>query len=433
MSSPSFEIWGGQQSPIAIEYSLMALEEIRQEINQGQQKVVRGSLESGGILYGTRDGHTIRITTIRPIECEHEQGPQFVLSSTDRSALAEQLTRQQSARGLEGLVCLGWFVCHTGGEIALTDHDRDVFSSFFRDPWQVTLVVRPGRGRSMRAGFFVWETDGSVKAGESYQEFDFPDRLADVIGHLRRERPPAETRMGPGPRRGGPMLMPSRPEGGLVPPPQAPEQQYQPQQYQSQPQSHQATLEEAFGLNEAPEPRIGHRWLWVSAIVLLAAAVGLFAWNYYGKLAPPPAPIDLVVVDRDGQLEIGWDSRSDAVLNAASGTLSIVDGRVIRNLPLTPEELQRGNYTYARESGDVEVELVIDNADGGQAREASRFLGRPPVPQQNELMDELEARRTELEAEVQRLERENATQAQRIRQLERTLTVLQTRLGIEGN
>ena len=72
-----------------------------------------------------------------------------------------QLHQDRADPQLEGLLCLGWFLSHTRTEIALSESDLEIFSTYFPDPWQVTLVVRPGRGGSMRAGFFVI----SVKTG----------------------------------------------------------------------------------------------------------------------------------------------------------------------------------------------------------------------------------------------------------------------------
>ncbi len=52
------------------------------------------------------------------------------------------------------------------------------------------MVVHPGRSGTMRAGFFVREADGSVKGERSYQEFNFPDRMAGVLDRPPRERRP---------------------------------------------------------------------------------------------------------------------------------------------------------------------------------------------------------------------------------------------------
>ena len=97
---------------------------------------------------------------------------------------------------------------------------------------------------------------------------------------------------------------------------------------------------------------------------------------------------------------------------------------------LTPQALALGRYAYQRKSGDVEVRMSVENAGGAKTWEASRFLGRAPSANSPDPA-ELEKRRADLQAEVDRLRRENAAQAAKIQQLERTLRVLETRLGIE--
>ena len=71
-------------------------------------------------------------------------------------------------------MCVGWYVSHTRTEITLTESDQEIFSTFFAQPWQVTLVVRPSRGGNMRAGFFVREPDGTVKASAELPGVQFP-------------------------------------------------------------------------------------------------------------------------------------------------------------------------------------------------------------------------------------------------------------------
>ena len=88
---------------------------------------------------------------MRPIACEHARGPSFILSDKDRAALHEQLVRDKEDPQLEGLISVGWFLSHTRSEIMLSEADQEIFSIFFPAPWEVTLVVRPGRGGSMRA------------------------------------------------------------------------------------------------------------------------------------------------------------------------------------------------------------------------------------------------------------------------------------------
>jgi hypothetical protein len=64
--------------------------------------------------------------------------------------------------------------------------------------------------------------------------------------------------------------------------------------------------------------------------------------------------------------------------------------------------------------------------------EASRFLGAspPPAPGDSNETDALKVERDALQDEVTRLRLQSGQQAARIQQLERTLLILQSRLGI---
>src|SRR4029077_1292307 len=91
MSDLTFGTWSAAASPVTIEYSLVVIEEIRHEVAEGFQKLSRGGIEVGGVMYGVRAGQTVRIMAIRPAACEHANGPAFRPSERDRAALHEQL------------------------------------------------------------------------------------------------------------------------------------------------------------------------------------------------------------------------------------------------------------------------------------------------------------------------------------------------------
>ena len=168
----------------------MVIDEIRQVVADGFQRLQRGGIEVGGVLYGTREDRIVRILAMREIACEHARGPTFHLSDNDRAALTAQLARDKEDMRLEGLLVVGWFLSHTRSDVTLQQSDLDTYNAFFPEPWQVTMVVHPGRAGAMRAGFFVREPDGTVKGERSYQEFNFPDRLAGVLDRAPRERRP---------------------------------------------------------------------------------------------------------------------------------------------------------------------------------------------------------------------------------------------------
>jgi hypothetical protein len=141
-------------------------------------------------------------------------------------------------------------------------------------------------------------------------------------------------------------------------------------------------------------------------------------------------PLSLSVIERDGQLQINWNHASQSIAGATAGTLEIVDGGEKRSIPLNRTELAQGSLTYMRRSGDVEVRLAVNTSGGGRMEEASRFLGTPPEGVDASEMDAMKVERDALQDEVTRLRAQSGQQAARIQQLERTLVILQSRLGI---
>jgi len=421
MSDVKFGTWSVAESPISIEYSLVVIEEIRREVAEGFQRLSRGGIEVGGVLYGTREGRDVRILAMRPIVCEHARGPAFLLSDKDRIALNQQLLTDLEDPRLEGLISVGWYLSHTRSEIALSDSDLEIYSLFFAAPWQSTLVIRPGRGGSMRAGFFMREADGTVKSERSYLEFNFPDRLAGVldrpVDRPFRERGPGGDRRTQGFQRSEPVT--------AMPVVQSDEPQREVPQREASP----LTFAGPQFVRPAPPRR---KWPWLAAwgvLVMAAAILGLRYW----MPAARQEPISLAVVEREGQLQLEWNHASKPVAGAARGSLEIVDGGDTRTFSLTPPMLASGHFTYARKTGDITVRMTVESAAGARVQEASRFLGRPPenAAASSEELTTLRQRRDQLEAEVTRLSRENGDQAARIQQLERTLQILKTRLNID--
>jgi hypothetical protein len=411
MSEVKFGSWSVAESPITIEYSLVVIEEMRHEVAEGFQRLSRGGIEVGGVLYGTRDGRTVRLLAMRPIACEHARGPGFLFSDRDRVALNEQLLRDKDEPHLKDLSSVGWFLSHTRSEIALTESDLEIYSIFFPAPWQVSLVIRPGRGGSMRAGFFVREADGTVRGERSYLEFNFPDRLAGILD--RSPDRPARDR----PERRAPSFY--RAEATAAAPAPAPRE------------TPVLAPPVDAGPQLLPPQPAKRKWPWLVAWALLLIAAVVFGLRLWMPSAPER--ISLAVVERDGELQIEWNQAAKPVASAARGSLQIVDGSDTRTIALTPQALASGKFTYQRKTGDIEVRMTVEGADGAKAQEASRFLGRSPAPAGPPPADlaALEKRRQEAEAEVERLRRENAIQAERIQQLQRTLRLLETRLNID--
>ena len=411
MSDVRFASWSASESPVTIEYSLVVIEEIRHEVAEGFQRLSRGGVEVGGVLYGTREGRTIRILAMCPINCEHARGPAFLLSDNDKQALEDQLKRELEDPRLAGMICLGWFCSHTRSEIALAEPDQQIYEAYFSAPWQVTMVIRPGRSGSMRAGFFVREHDGTVHCESSYLEFNFPDRLAGVLDRPRGERPASNRPHTVYFRDSGPA--PARRELAVAVPAPTP----------------MPAPIEGPKLLPAPPPRSKWPWLIGWAVVVV---VGIIFGLRYFVLKPGPEPLSLSVAERNGQLQIAWNKSAKPIETATRGTLTITDGQNPLTFVLTPQALAQGNFKYERTTDDVEIQLTLDEPGGDKAEEATTFLGASPTKADSDTnVKAIEKERDDLKQEVENLKRENAGQAERIQQLERNLKVLQSRLGIE--
>jgi hypothetical protein len=176
------------------------------------------------------------------------------------------------------------------------------------------------------------------------------------------------------------------------------------------------------------EPR--RKWPWgVVAVVLAAAVLAVLGL----RLITPRLtadPLSLSVSERDGQLQIQWNHSARSVTGATRGMLEITDGQESRTIPLSTLDLTRGSFNYLRKSADVEIRMTVEDATGEKMQEASRFLGSPPAVADPNELDATRVERDSLQDEIARLRAQNQKQAERIQQLERTLVILQTRLGI---
>jgi hypothetical protein len=438
MNEVTFGTWSVPASPIIVEYSVVVVEEIRHEVAEGFQKLSRGGIEVGGLLYGVHEGQTVRITAIRPAACEHAAGPAFRLSERDRAALREQLRLNREDPRLKGLECMGWYVSHTRSEITLTESDQEIFTTYFGQPWQVTLVVRPSRGGNMRAGFFVRQEDGTLDPAQSHLEFNFPDRMAGMLEH----RVPFTERRPPEPRtsyRAVEQTIPAAPEAPRVGPVSSD------RSVSSIPTSTMSSpgMTSLFGEPTKPQESVdltsqngtkkakagsGKKWIWLAAVLIIIAGMVATGARYL-SLPTPSESMALSVVEREGQLNIEWNRSAQPVAKAVRGTLEIADGQQSRTIPLAPADLSQGKFAYKRATGDIQVRMSVEAPNGTKLQEASRFLGPPPSKGNEDELKALEQRRDELDAEVTRLKESNDQQAQRIQQLERTLKILQTRPG----
>ncbi|HLH43224.1 MAG TPA: hypothetical protein VKV74_09580 [Bryobacteraceae bacterium] len=419
-----------------IHYSDAALERIREQVWDGFRRFSRGGLEVGGILYGSRQERILTIQDVQPIACEHAFGPGFVLSQSDRSALQEQLRRNSQDPRFQDMVCLGWFLSHTRSGLKLSPGELEVYSEFFPERWQMTLLVQPETDGETRAAFFVREADGSAPASGSGREFRFPARLAASPRRREgwRQDKSTEPRIEP-PLAPAPQPDPSPTSLTQLSPPQPPPVQFSPalssatQDSTTQASAKSRSYSVADATTVARTRRVRWSWLVASGVLIVGLAVLTMRWIRADRA---PQPISLALIERDGQLQIEWDRGARPVATAVRGSLEILDGQGTRRIALAPQDLAAGVLTYERKSGDVEVRMRVEEAGGGAVEEASRFLGNPPGQNAEAAeIDALTQQRDGLEVELKRLRGENAAQAERIKQLEAMLRSLEERLGVK--
>lgn len=250
-------IWKTPECPFEIAYDSEVLDNIRLAVVDAFFSLPRGGAEIGGILLGAHTPETVTITAYEPLDCEHATGPSFTLSANDHVHLVDLLMAAQG-RGQE---VVGWYHSHTRSEICLNSADCDVHGQYFREPWQVALVMKPSTFNPARCGFFFREADGTFRSESSYLEFALEPataRPAPVRGDLSDEYPvavPVPSRVPvaeetPAPPK--PVTAPPVPEAS-VPAIPALETRVEP----SSPESPAAPPKPVF--TEAPEPQISGR------------------------------------------------------------------------------------------------------------------------------------------------------------------------------
>jgi proteasome lid subunit RPN8/RPN11 len=346
----------------AIDSSETVLEEIRLAAMDGFFSLRHGGAEIGGVLFGTQEAGRVCILAHRPLECEHALGPGFTLSPKDHASLTALLGEGCRELRTQGLEPVGWYHSHTRSEISLSPQDLEIHDRHFPEPWQVALVVRPHAMQPMRAVFFCRAANGTMIAESGFREYLLP---------------PAA----PAPVESAPLADIPLP-AFLSPPP----------------------------------PRRSRQWPWCTAIVLaLGAAVfvlaALFTFNatwmpaLAHELGPAEPPsVSLVAYDLGWQLQIRWDRAAEPVRAARAGTLEIVDAGATTVVALDRRRLLSGTFSYARQSGRVDIRLALDQPNGKKFEEFTGFLGAPPAPAPNTAIATAELRK-ELQDQSVRMRR----------------------------
>lgn len=372
-------------SPLTIEYSNSVLDEILRTVVDGFLSFPYGGVEVGGVLFGQREGDSIRILASRPVECEHAFGPSYTLSENDASGLSQLLVSFSADEALNGLIPVGWYHSHTRSALSLTATDLDLHNRHFPEPWQIAMLLQVRDLNATRIGFFVRDPGGAVPEAAS-----------------------CEFEAGP-----VPVLKPPPPRDKL--------------ELQAEPIPEEQT---AAGLPPAPQlappsDRGRRSWVWpvVAACAVLAGAA-LVVPSYWRR-TPSPPPLSLRLVEKNGRLEIHWNPETPTIRQANRGWLEITDGPVQVVFPMDPNLLRAGSWPVVRQSPEVRVRLKVQLGGAAPVEESAQFLGPPATPEAASRAAEASPARASVQQDVVRLRAELEDQLAESARLERRLKSLE--------
>jgi proteasome lid subunit RPN8/RPN11 len=337
-------VWSVSGHALSIEYLPILLDEIRAYAMDGLNRIRHGGVEVGGVLYGVRDGDRIRILGWRPLDCEHAEGPGFVLSQNDEAALDRLTAEPGSDPRVSGLQPVGWFHSHTRSGVFLSDSDLAIYDRHFPQPWQIAMVVRPSPLGPAEVGFFFREPDGKVHSETSYSPFTVTPLLTPAASPKRDVEPVFS-------------ILPAQPPPARVPP---------------------RILPLPYPRAEIPTTALSRaNWLWIStAIVLALLGIGVLTGVFHDSGGSPGKPgLNLRAYDHAGQVRIEWDRSARPIVSGGKASLFITDGDQVIVTEVSPELLRDGSIVYERKSPNVEVRLSVTNAGSEPVQERTKLIG----------------------------------------------------------
>lgn len=351
-SLPAFYEWKTPGQSFSIQLSYEVIDRLHAEVMKGFWAVPKRGAEVGGVLLGkvvgtaalTAGEVTVFIDDYELVTCEHRRGPSFVLSEGDRKRIEKALRRTAGNSQV-----VGYFRSHTRPGLYLDEDDMAVIRSYFSNPNDVIMLVRPHATRTSSAGFFFWEND-DMRRHSTYREFPF--NKAELMKPLIDAAAPEPV---------------SEAAERVVPaaePVQAPAVVSPPAQPAGRPPLSRPRLRTA------------------AAVAAILLGVGIVE---YQILSVPRGGSSrgensaALKVERNGNyLQVSWDRNAAVVARSKEGTLVISDGQVRKEIKLEPAHLRAGAVAYAPTSEDVDFRLEL--RDGKRSvTESLRVVSASPA------------------------------------------------------
>lgn len=335
----SYLVWQAGAEPLSIEFSRLAVEEIRQACYAAGNGILRGGKGIGGLLYGTRLGSLWRVLAWRPIHCSYPRGEAFHLSSEDEFQLEANLAEPPPGE----MILLGWFASHPRGGLLLSPEERRIHTVFFSSSDRLMITMRTRR------------------SGELVMAVHLPP--VHEPGQL--EAIPPEFQVLPMPRAefesakkatNGAVLLPARdPRPQPVPPPVK-------------------TTYLAMGF---------------SGVLVTTAALAVLGWQLTqtglmaspdklaARFSPPSRMLSLHAAMDGRRLEVVWDPRAYDPRELAFAAVIYASSSAERSLELDSEALVSGRVSIPVGERPSMVTLSIRTSKGKALKETVQFLAPP--------------------------------------------------------
>lgn len=353
VQSPSHYVWEVAGKPVSIHLDFNVVDRMAMDVMRGFGAVPKRGAEVGGLLLGSietvRGAQVVRVEDFVPVVCDYMKGPSYLLTEKDEARFREAI-ETASAAGPGELRLVGFYRSHTRDGLSLSDEDIQMFDRYLGDSSQIILLVRPFATRTSIGAFFFQEA-GGFRRESSYQEFPFKRRdlgggASSPVRTVAPEAPPigqiGDESQGPDLREW------IKSKSG---------------DYKTTPQRAERVKAES----SSSPAQFRSKWVWLPlsfVFLVVGIVVGfqsalMLSRGDAERVAANNLSLGLTARSEAGKVVVRWDRGSNAIVNAASGTLRILDGDFSKMVNLDTRQLQNGSVIYMSAENRVGFRLEV--------------------------------------------------------------------------
>ncbi len=189
--------WEAPEKAVTVQMQMHVVNRLAEDAFEAFKSVPKRGAEIGGILLGRFEPGeklTVVVEDYEPVRCEHRTGPSYSLSDADLPSLGEAVQRWRRHADARTYV-VGFYRSHTRPGMQLDDSDAAVADSYFHEPNQLVLLVKPSASGASTGAFFLRDDDGRLERESMHSEFSMTPRLP-VLEDFDGARPFSVARAG---------------------------------------------------------------------------------------------------------------------------------------------------------------------------------------------------------------------------------------------